>query len=181
MCVPPSRRNRCGPGDLDRGSATTTAVGGRNAGRAGATYWSTTRRPMPCLAFVAPICWPTSSGSSGSGGDSADALRTGADAWMRHGLVALGADGPVVPALEPGPDPRRLAGVRPAEWRFSPATLVGMAIESLVLAVALVGLSRLVDLGFTRLEQAGPPTPATAAPGAATRRPPWSGSSGRGL
>ena len=55
------------------------------------------------------------------------------------------------------------------DWRFPPATLLGMAIESVVLAVALVGLSKLVDLGFTRLEQAGPPSLAAAAAG---RRPP---------
>ena len=41
------------------------------------------------------------------------------------------------------------------DWRFAPATLLGMAIESVVLAIALVGLSKVVDLGFTRLEQAG--------------------------
>ena len=43
--------------------------------------------------------------------------------------------------------------------------LLGMAVESVVLAVALVGLSKLVDLGFTRLEQAGPPSLAATAPG----------------
>ena len=44
---------------------------------------------MPCLVFVAPILLAYELGVLWLGGDSADALRTGADAWMRHGLVAL--------------------------------------------------------------------------------------------
>ncbi len=46
----------------------------------------------------------------------------------------------------------RLASRRSARWRFSPNYLVGMALESLVFAVALVGASKLVDLGFQRLD-----------------------------
>ncbi len=46
------------------------------------------------------------------------------------------------------------------DWRFHPAILWGMAVESLVLAVALLGLSKLVDLGFSRLE--GPSLLATS-------------------
>ena len=34
------------------------------------------------------------------------------------------------------------------DWKFSPAALLGMGVESLLLAVALIGLSRVVDLGF---------------------------------
>ena len=115
------------PGDLDRGSATTTAGGGsRSRGdERGRSYWSTTRRPLPCLVFVAPILLAYELGVLWLGGDSADALRTGADAWMRHGLVALVADRPVVPALEPGPGPRRLAGGRPARLAVPPGDAAG--------------------------------------------------------
>ena len=43
------------------------------------------------------------------------------------------------------------------DWRFSPAILAGMVVESLVWAVALLGISRLIDLGFSYLEQGGTP------------------------
>ena len=39
------------------------------------------------------------------------------------------------------------------DWRFSPGILAGMAVESLVWAVMLVGISRLIDAGFSYLEQ----------------------------
>ena len=41
------------------------------------------------------------------------------------------------------------------DWRFSPGILAGMAVESLVWAVMLVGISRLIDAGFSYLEQRG--------------------------
>ena len=79
-------------------------------------------------------------------------MRTGADAWMREGLATLGLTdswllpmGLVVALLGWQAFDR-------GDWRFSPGCLVGMLIESLLLAVALVGLSRLVDLGFERLD-----------------------------
>jgi hypothetical protein len=42
------------------------------------------------------------------------------------------------------------------DWRFSPAILIGMVLESSIWAVALVGVSRAIDLGFAYLEQTGP-------------------------
>jgi hypothetical protein len=39
------------------------------------------------------------------------------------------------------------------EWRFSPGILAGMVVESLVWAVMLVGISRLIDTGFSYLEK----------------------------
>ena len=56
-----------------------------------------------------------------------------------------------------------------------------MAIESVVLAVALVGLSKVVDLGFTRLEQAGPPSLAATAPGVGHPAAPLIGFLGAGV
>ena len=41
------------------------------------------------------------------------------------------------------------------DWRFSPGILAGMVVESLVWAVMLVGISRLIDAGFSYLEQRG--------------------------
>ena len=88
---------------------------------------------------------------------TADATRTGADAWLRRGLTAVGlTDHWLLPlALMLGLVIWHVATLR--GWRFAPAILPGMAAESLVLAVALVGLSRLLDLGFSALDHAGPP------------------------
>jgi Type II CAAX prenyl endopeptidase Rce1-like len=116
------------------------------------SYWSTTRRPLPALTFILPILLAYEAGVIWLGGPSADALRAGADAWVRQGLASLGfTDRWLLPiALVAG-----LLGwqaVDRRDWRFHPAILWGMAIESLLLAFVLVGLSKLVDLGFARLE-----------------------------
>ena len=66
-------------------------------------------------------------------------------------------DRPLAPAARPGLGPARLAGVDRRDWRFHPASSAGMLFESLMLGVALVGLSKLVDLGFARLEGLEPP------------------------
>jgi hypothetical protein len=133
-----------------------------------ASYWSVTRRPLPCLLFVTPLLLVYELGVTWLGGRSAEALRTGADAWMRRGLAAAGlTDHWVLPAA--------LVVVllawqamHPRGWRFDPFALLGMAGESLMLAVALVGLSKLVDLGFTAMERGGPlPLAAPAGPTAA--------------
>ena len=42
------------------------------------------------------------------------------------------------------------------DWRFSPGILAGMVVESFVWAVVLLGISRLIDFGFSYLEQARP-------------------------
>jgi Type II CAAX prenyl endopeptidase Rce1-like len=96
------------------------------------------------VAYEAGVIW--------LGGPSADALRAGADAWVRQGLAGLGlTDRWLLPV---GLIAGLLAwqAVDRRDWRFHPAVLWGMAIESLVLALLLVGLSKLVDLGFSRLE-----------------------------
>ena len=133
-------------------------------GPAGPSYWALTRRPLPCLAFVAPILLAYELGVLWVGGPSAEAFRTGADAWMRRGLASLGLTdhwllplGLVMTLLA---WQARNAG----NWRFPPRALLGMLGESLVLAVALVGLSRLLDAGFATLERTGPPVLATGHP-----------------
>ena len=94
--------------------------------------------------------------SLASGADPAS-LRSGADAWMRRGLAAAGlADPWFLPLL--------LVVIlmgwqisRSHDWRFSPTILAGMIAESLVWAIALLGIGRLIDLGFSYLEQGGTP------------------------
>ncbi len=133
--------------------------------RGPSTYWTATRRPIPCLVFVAPILLAYELGIAWLGGASAGALRTGADAWLRRGLGAVGlTDHWVLPVGLVASLILWQAFSR-RDWRFKPRALAGMAGESLVLAVALVGLSRLVDLGFVALENQAPPVLQTAAPG----------------
>jgi hypothetical protein len=119
-------------------------------------YWGSTRRPLPSLAFIAPVVLAYEAGVVWLGGASSNALRTGADAWMRRSLAELGiTDRWFLPSALL----MILLGwqaARPREWRFSPMIIAGMFVESLVLAVCLVGVSRLVDLGFSHLERSGP-------------------------
>jgi hypothetical protein len=53
----------------------------------------------------------------------------------------------------------------PKDWRFSPSILVGMILESCVLALALVGVSRMIDMGFSFLDRSSPAVLAAGAPG----------------
>ena len=126
------------------------------------TYWSVVRRPLPCLAFVAPILLAYEMGVLWLGGGANAAVRTGADAWMRRGLGMVGLTDHWLPpvVLMAGLIVWHLFSLR--DWRFAPSVLLGMAAESVVLAVALVGLSKLLDLGFTVLDRTGPPVLAGA-------------------
>lgn len=109
------------------------------------------------MAFVAPILLAYEFGVLWLGGKSAVSFRTGADAWMRHVLARVGLTDHwflpfcLVVAL------LLWHAANPRDWKFSPSSLVGMALESVLLAIALVGLSRVVDIGFTCLEQASAP------------------------
>lgn len=116
------------------------------------SYWARTRRPLPCLAFVLPILAAYEAGVLWLGGASAGALRTGADAWMRQALASIGLTDRWFPPLILVVALLAWQAADPRGWRFPPSCLFGMAAESLVLAIALVGLSHLVDLGFARLE-----------------------------
>lgn len=119
---------------------------------------------------MAPILLAYEFGVLWLGGSSAAALRTGADAWMRQALASAGLTDQwflplclvVALLVWQAADPR--------DWRFPPASILGMAIESVLLAVALIGLSRVVDLGFAHLERSSEVlavrAPAGAQPGA---------------
>jgi hypothetical protein len=126
----------------------------------GDSYWAITRRPLPCLAFVAPLLLAYELGVLwiGGGSPAVEALtwRTGADAWMRHLLASLGLIDRWFPPLCLAIVLLVWQAVSAREWRFSPVALLGMAVESAVLAVALVGLSRLLDLGLENLDRQPP-------------------------
>jgi len=108
------------------------------------------------LAFVAPILLTYELGVVWLGGGPTGALRTGADAWMRRGLASVGLTDHWLLPLSLVIALLVWQAFTPRDWRFSPAALLGMAGESVVLAVALVGVSKLLDLGFTVLDRTGP-------------------------
>jgi Type II CAAX prenyl endopeptidase Rce1-like len=133
------------------------------------SYWTATLRPFPSLLFVAPLVIAYEVGVLRLGGVTPGNLRTGADTWMRQALSSLGlADHWLLPLLLVV----ILLGWQVLsfrDWRFSPGILAGMLVESLVWAVVLVGVSRLIDFGFSYLEQTGPAILAFEGGGAAPR------------
>ncbi len=123
----------------------------------GLPYWALTRRPIPSLTLVLPLMLAYELGVLWQGGTSAGSLRTGADAWMRHVLASLGLVDQWLPPLALVVILLGWQVASPRDWRFSPAILPVMVLESCVLALALVGVSRLIDMGFSLLDQHAPP------------------------
>jgi membrane protease YdiL (CAAX protease family) len=106
-------------------------------------YYTATRHPWPCLLFLLPLLLAYEVGVLWLGGTQPDALRNGADAWMRWGLEAFGVGQLYgVPGLilvvfgvwswlRRGDRPKDVAGV-----------CVAMAGESALFALGLWGISR---------------------------------------
>jgi hypothetical protein len=71
--------------------------------------------------------------------------------------------------------------VRPGQWQFRPSILVGMVLESFLLALALVGVSRLMDLGFCMLDRHVTPVLGLGDPRPRTNLAPLVGYLGAGI
>ena len=106
-------------------------------------YFPATRHPWPCLLFLLPLLAAYELGVLSLGGTHPEALRNGADHWMRRLLGTVGLS-------EPYWVPAGLAVVL-AAWSFHrrddrPRDLVGviagMALESVAFALGLWGVSR---------------------------------------
>lgn len=117
------------------------------------TYWTLSRTPLTSLAFTLPLVLAYEGGVLVLGRGSP---RNGADVWLRHLLDALGfGEYFLLPTLT-------IVGllawhhVRHDRWRFSPAVLLGMCLECLVLAAVLLALARLQNQ-FWPLFFQGPP------------------------
>jgi hypothetical protein len=118
---------------------------GSESRSSGATahYAAATRHPWACLAFLAPLLLAYEGGVLWLGGSNPDALRNGADAWVRWGLARYGFGQPwAAPLLVAA-----LFALRSAtNWSSRPkelvGTLFGMATESAIFAVALWAFSR---------------------------------------
>lgn len=132
------------------------------------SYWATTRRPLPSLLLILPLLGIYEVGLIWVGGVARDAHRAGADTWIRHALKLVGlADQWLLPLLLVCVLLGWLALDRQG-WRFSPLILGGMILESFLLALGLIGLSHLVDLGFIRLDGPVLATPGGVSPNSVT-------------
>lgn len=102
-------------------------------------YWQQSRRPLTSLAFVAPLLAVYEAGELWLG---PQAMRNGADVWMRQFLDGLGfSQYFLLPLLTVG----LLAGwhyLTRQPWRISIGVLYAKLAECVLLAVALVVIAR---------------------------------------
>ncbi|HXD86224.1 MAG TPA: CPBP family glutamic-type intramembrane protease [Urbifossiella sp.] len=102
------------------------------------TYLSSTRHPWSSFLFLMPLLAAYEGGMIWLGGDHAERLRNGADAWLRWVLEVFGADHVLVaPAIVAG------ALILWSWWRWADRphdpvrTWFGMAFESIAYAILL--------------------------------------------
>ena len=120
-----------------------------------AEYWEQARQPLVSLAFLAPLLLTYEIGVFWMGGNDPEAIRNGADSWLRTGLQSLGLGHPV---LLPG---LVVAGLLlwhrlgNYSWRLPFEALAGMLAESLLFAFLLVVVGQMTDFVFQNL---GPTT-----------------------
>src|SRR2546421_12925605 len=62
-------------------------------------YFRATRHPYPCLLFVLPLLAAYEAGVWYLGGAQPEAVRNGADNWLRWGLAAAGFMQPWLPPV----------------------------------------------------------------------------------
>jgi membrane protease YdiL (CAAX protease family) len=107
-------------------------------------YRKATSHPLPCLLFVLPLLAGYEGGVLWLGGPKPDALRNGADAWVRWALEEFGLRGMawVPPALIAG----FFLGWSMLRRQERPTDLLGlvcgMTLESVVFAVGLYALGK---------------------------------------
>jgi hypothetical protein len=106
-------------------------------------YFPATRHPWPCTLFLVPMLLAYESGVLMLGGGHPEALRNGADNWMRFGLTQLGLPFFWLPPL--------MLVLALGGWNFfrradrpkdMVGVLCGMSIESVAFALGLWGVSR---------------------------------------
>lgn len=116
------------------------------------TYSAVSKGAWASLVFIAPLLVVYECAVAVSGGADPGSVRGAADLWIRQGLGWIGLKDPFwAPFL-------LIAGLliqhvrERRDWRFAPVTLPGMALESAGYAVVLIGLGKLLDLGFAHLD-----------------------------
>jgi hypothetical protein len=107
------------------------------------SYFNSTRHPWPSLLFLIPLLGAYEGGVLWLGGNHPDALRNGADAWMRWALDNAG--------VQIAHAPPALVGLFFVVWSVARrkdrpkdtlGTVSGMAIETVLFALGLWGISR---------------------------------------
>lgn len=113
-------------------------------------YWTEAKTPLASLVFLLPLIALYEFGVLMFGQDQADAVRNGADFWMRSLLTRAGL-GPVLLPLFVlgGLLTWQLWSRRP--WTMKPSTLAGMLGESTLLGIALVAIGQCHDLAFRQI------------------------------
>ena len=129
-------------------------------------YWEQTRQPLICLVFLAPLLAVYETGVFWLGGHNPEAIRNGADYWMRGWLhqVGFGATWLLPTLVVVALLVWQVFGKYP--WRVSSDTLVGMFAESLLFAFLLIVIGQLQEFAFQRW---GIPASLSVGPQAATR------------
>ena len=116
-------------------------------------YFSATRHPWACLLFLVPLLAAYEGGVLWLGGDQADRLRNGADAWLRWGLEVFGANHVLA-----APAVVLLVLVAWAWWRWSDrpddrvTTFFGMAFEHSVVNMFLFPSGLLMGGNFSLMD-----------------------------
>ncbi len=103
------------------------------------SYWQQTRRPIVCLAFVAPLLVFYEAGVLFVG---AEAARNGVDAYLRYSLAYLGLGQYFLLPLLTAAILLAWQHAAGQRWSFRPRVLLGMLIESGVFAVLLFLIAR---------------------------------------
>lgn len=114
-------------------------------------YWSETRRPLVCLVFLLPLLAIYELGVLYFGGKQPEAIRNGADSWMRCWLSLGGSN---VNWLLPGLVVGGLLTWHVASrqrWRMSADVPFGMLAESLLYAFVLLFIGQVTDIAFQRM------------------------------
>jgi hypothetical protein len=115
-------------------------------------YWSEAKTPLSSLLFLIPWIAIYELGVLAVGQDQPDAVRNGADFWMRSMLVRAGVGQVVLPLLVIG----MLLGwhlARKNPWHVRLETQVGMLAESILLAIVLVAVGQCHDLIFRQIHR----------------------------
>ncbi len=113
-------------------------------------YWSEARTPLSSLLFLIPWIAIYEFGVLAVGQDQPDAVRNGADFWMRSLLSRAGVGQILLPLLVIG----MLLGwhlARRNPWRVRMETQVGMLAESVLLAIVLVAVGQFHDMIFRQI------------------------------
>src|SRR5262245_33411272 len=107
------------------------------------SYWQATKHPAPCLFFVGPLLVVYEYGVLSVAGSKEQAIRNGADVWLRSSLASLGLSSSLLAPLIIF----AILFVWAIRRRYDPpvnlpSTLIGMAIESIAIAMGFWAMSR---------------------------------------